>query len=469
MFVTCNAVAEDCIDEGLLSRFHVDVRMPQLTSATREQIWRKCLESQKDYSYFVNANVLADWRLNGREIANAVTAAMTLTTNGVIEMKDLERVVSVSKKPIPVLDDFWSDAPKKDKRKSKKSAVDTVGQQTVKVIQTAEEPLMKKSNEDDWNSYDVGTKKEKKSKKKASVEPNAIAQTPTSQEPDCFVQDDPEIDPKNDEGFWGSSGRKNEEKMPEELSEGIIQEEIQAAENAPLLSPGDKARLARLGISHVPLPPSPPMKYEVPAKQDVNEDDLWSFGRMDKKKAKKAFVERAVIEPPPAPEEPCPFVQDDVEVVPEDVDDSWGSFGLKKKKEQKPKISSNVYTKDLEHIDDGDKARLTEVGIPDVKVSRRLSKKLGLPLPPSVREDPVRDRFDEDCRWRCNSKKEKKTKKVTAKALEQFSPPTVEEESTEAVAAPPEVDEWHSCVSSKKSKTGKKKAVAEDTVIELKW
>ncbi|KAL9001648.1 MAG: hypothetical protein Q9188_005386 [Gyalolechia gomerana] len=425
LFVTCNAVAEDCLDQRLLSRFHVDVQIPELTSATREHIWRKCLESQKDYSYFVNANILADWRLNGREIANAVTAAMTLTTNGVIEMKDLERVVSVSKKPIPVLDDFWSDVPKKDKKKSKKSAVDTVGQQTVKAIQAAEELLMKKSNEDDWNSYDAGTKKEKKSKKKASVEPNTIAQTPTPQEPDCFVQDDPKMDPEDDEGFWGSSGRNNEEKMSEELLEGIIQEEIQAAENAPL--------------------PSPPMKYEVPSKQDVNEDDLWSFGRMNRKKAKKASVERAVIEPPPAPKQPCPFVQDDVKVVTEEVGDTWSSFGLKKKKGKKAKESFSVYTeKDLEHIDDGDEARLTEVGIPDVKVSRKPSMELVSPLPPSVWEGPVRDRFDEDCRWRCNSKKEKKTKKVTAKALEQFSPPTVEEESTEAVAAPPEVDEWHS-------------------------
>ncbi|KAL8759199.1 MAG: hypothetical protein Q9184_003693, partial [Pyrenodesmia sp. 2 TL-2023] len=100
LFVTCNPAAEDCMDERLQSRFHVCLQLPWLTRASRAQIWRKSLESYKDMSFFVDSNALADWDLNGREISNAVTAAMTLVTDGVIQMKHLERVVPASKRPL---------------------------------------------------------------------------------------------------------------------------------------------------------------------------------------------------------------------------------------------------------------------------------------------------------------------------------------------------------------------------------
>ncbi|KAL8810197.1 MAG: hypothetical protein Q9200_002782 [Gallowayella weberi] len=127
-FVTCNAFAEDCMDDRFLSRFHLTFNLPELTAAPREKIWQKCLESHKDTNFFVDCKTLAGWPLNGREIANAVTVAKTLTRDGTIEMKHLEQVVSASKRPVvrESRDDVWGWAAtdKKKKKKIKNPAVE---------------------------------------------------------------------------------------------------------------------------------------------------------------------------------------------------------------------------------------------------------------------------------------------------------------------------------------------------------
>ncbi|KAI4192882.1 MAG: hypothetical protein LQ348_003017 [Seirophora lacunosa] len=177
-FVTCSSLAEDCMDDRLRSRFHVCLPLPDLTSVSRAQIWQKCLESQKDMSFFANPSALADWTLNGREIANAVIAARTLATNGVIEMKHLERVVPAGKRPLAVLDDVADVPVKKEKKKiGKKVVVDSVRQQNPEIVnvaeifQVGEEPPKNEDDGDTWSRWGSGAKKEKKNKANAVPQP----------------------------------------------------------------------------------------------------------------------------------------------------------------------------------------------------------------------------------------------------------------------------------------------------------
>ncbi|KAL8957096.1 MAG: hypothetical protein Q9193_005543 [Seirophora villosa] len=174
-FVTCSSFAEDCMDDRLRSRFHVCLPLPDLTSGSRAQIWQKCLESQKDMSFFANPSALADWTLNGREIANAVIAARTLATNGVIEMKHLERVVPAGKRPLAVLDDVVDVPVKKEKKKIGKKVV--VGSQqnpeivnVAKIVKVGEKPPKNENDEDTWWPWGPGAKKEKKDKAKAVLQ-----------------------------------------------------------------------------------------------------------------------------------------------------------------------------------------------------------------------------------------------------------------------------------------------------------
>ncbi|KAL8879642.1 MAG: hypothetical protein Q9192_008192, partial [Flavoplaca navasiana] len=96
-FVNWNGEIEEGTDQRLLSRFHVSLDLPEPSPAMRETIWKKCLESHKDISFFVDRKTLAEWPLNGREISNAVTTARTLARDGTLKMEHLMRVVPASK------------------------------------------------------------------------------------------------------------------------------------------------------------------------------------------------------------------------------------------------------------------------------------------------------------------------------------------------------------------------------------
>ncbi len=171
-FMTCSLGDEDCMDDRLRSRFHVCLQLPWPTRASRAQIWQKCLGSHKDMSFFIDTNALADWDLNGREIANVATAAMTLVTDGVVQMKHLERVLHASKDPLSfipspppppprVYDDLWELPPKKNK-KGKKVSVDEI---------IKERP---KSDDDTWAGRGFGAQKDKKKTVDAGQEPTLV-------------------------------------------------------------------------------------------------------------------------------------------------------------------------------------------------------------------------------------------------------------------------------------------------------
>ena len=321
------------MDERLQSRFHVCLQLPELTSATRGQIWQKSLEAQKDFSFFANPDVLANWTLNGREIANAVTAAKTLATNGVIEMKHLERVVPAGKKPIPFEDDVWDFAPKKEKKKSKKPTPD--------VIEIVEEPPRKV--EDDWDSWgSFGTKKEKKGKKKASTEPSEIAPPAVAPEPV----------PEEDFG-WGSFGTKKEKKAKEKapIVSSVAAEPAVAPEPVPQEDPWDSWGLKKkekkpkkpedFGFFEPP-PPPPAVEEETPTKDVCEPDDSWGFGGKKKKDKKATSKEAEPLVPPKVEEsgEPVPPVAPAAE-----IDDwaFWGSSKKSKKSKKKAVIDDDAF------------------------------------------------------------------------------------------------------------------------------
>lgn len=287
-FVTCNVAAEDCMDDRLQSRFHVCLQLPELTLASRGQIWQKCLEAHKDMSFFANPDALADWKLNGREIANAVIAAKTLAMNGVIEMKHLERVVPASKRPIPVVGE-WDSAVKKDKKKkSKKTAIDVEKGQAVDVVEIIEE-LPKK--DDAWAVWGFGAKRDQKAGAKSTVvEP----------------EKEPEKAPRNYDNTWGFGKIEKKDKKPKKSSKGT---------------------------TTPPPPPPPPMEAEATLSDAELDDVGGSFGVKKEKKSEK-FTPIGAEGMMPSHEQAC---ADPVPAPPErDEWDFWASS--KKSKKSKKKV-----------------------------------------------------------------------------------------------------------------------------------
>ncbi|KAL8923689.1 MAG: hypothetical protein Q9208_004441 [Pyrenodesmia sp. 3 TL-2023] len=309
-FVTSNLAAEDCMDDRIRSRFHVCLQLPWLTPASRAQIWRKSLESYKDMSFFVDPTALADWNLNGREIANAVTAAMTLVTDGVIQMEHLERVVPASKRPLPVFDEpcflppppppppcdvFWNLPPKKDKKK-KKSKMAPVedekrpGEDVAKVI---EEPPI--SNDDTWAGWGSGAKKNKKGKARETI---------GSQSEHVIVSE-----PTRVPGFHDATHALEASKKDKETKNAS--KEV----NMP-----------------VPPPPPPPVETEAPTKDGAElSDGSGSFDVKKEKKVKKAMADDTDLAPPPKENE----VGTSVAAPSGDEWDIWARASKKTKKGKK--------------------------------------------------------------------------------------------------------------------------------------
>lgn len=387
-FVTCNAFAEDCMDERLQSRFHITLEIPELTSTTRGQNWQKSLESQKDCSFFVDSKELASWLMNGRQIANAVTAAKTLATNGVIEMKHLDRVVPANKKsrPITFSDDDWCAPPKKEKKKKGKKVDDdeprSSDEEARKVIYDSEDQLNRdtpkevqddKIDNDIWSAWGNDRKKDKKKgKKKVSVEESVIEIVP--KEP---VQADVTVVPaksEDDWDTWGFAPKKDKKKKKIPVEEAVIEPapvpEEPIAQDAARVDPekedfdwgtwgcsNKKDKKKKKAIVEEPLvEPVPAFEEPTPAAIETQDEDwgTWGFGTKKDKKKKKAVIEEPVAEPVPVVEEPVPTVQDDVPAVTEaQEDDWWGSFapktrGKKSKKkapvEEPPVVESPPYS-----------------------------------------------------------------------------------------------------------------------------
>lgn len=341
-FVTCDSAAEDCMNERFLSRFHVALNLPELTKATRETIWQKCLESHEDISFFVDRKTLAGWPLNGREIKNAVTAAKTLAIDGTLDMKQLERVIPASKRPImrvPIVEDPWDSPPvSKDKKKMKvkKPVVD-------EAVEIVEEPA--KRDDDDWGNW--GTWGIKKKTKKDPIESEfpdgfgirqaqvtdkdvdtlAIRKCRTSDwvgfdAPKRLISSPPFSPPPNwgKTSTWASGALENgagwDFSKPKKSEKGK-----DAAAKKPRILEAADAR---------PVPAFLSKNYNL-----AEIDDSWGDWRS--KKDKNA---QQATSPSPEVTMPAEGVAKKDELPLPDIDDGWGSIG--RKKETKAKKISNT-------------------------------------------------------------------------------------------------------------------------------
>ncbi|KAL8728442.1 MAG: hypothetical protein Q9166_005404 [cf. Caloplaca sp. 2 TL-2023] len=386
IFVTCNSAPEDYMDDRFLSRFHVSLDLPDLTSTTREQIWQKCLESHRDVTIFVDSGLLAHWQLNGREIANAVTAAKTLARHGTLDMKHLERVVPASKRPFvvdPVKEDVWGSLadPLKDRKKKAKKGV----------VEIIEEPA--RGDEGDWPWGTWGSSKPVKDKKGKKVDPESHAVAP------------PDVDRENDT----KTVRKHR------TSDWVDSDAAKPTSKTEFASPSP------------PPPPPAPKDSEIPRQisgtwdfggitKDLPEaHDGWgSFGTRKTKKGKKAATKEPEIpgvagatetaEPIPVPE----------------IDDGWGNWGIRKDKKSKKVVAKDpeepvpaeAVTTDV--VDDG----WGSFGVKKEKKSKKVAAKepqACVPAEATTIAEPMLPpvQVDEWDFW-ASSKKTKKGKKKTA-------------------------------------------------------
>jgi SpoVK/Ycf46/Vps4 family AAA+-type ATPase len=80
MFMTTNRV--DNIDPAFQSRIHVSLDYPDLTTASRRQIWRNFLQAATLKSELTDKDIdeLAELKLNGRQIKNVLKTAQLLAS-----------------------------------------------------------------------------------------------------------------------------------------------------------------------------------------------------------------------------------------------------------------------------------------------------------------------------------------------------------------------------------------------------
>lgn len=310
------------MDDRLQSRFHVCLELSELTAATRGQIWQKCLESHKDVKFFDNFTTLGQWTLNGREIANAVTAAKTLIKGGTMEMKHLERVVPLEKQTVTIEADTSQCFKPKDKnKKSEKPVTDFELLPPPPPPPPAEvpEPVEPVLTETDGNLFgDWGNfTKPKKSKKKVAVVddkplPEPEPMSPAIEEAMLVVEDAPKTCETADE--WGTFGvKKDKKKKKKEVKSVEVTEELQ-----PASVPEEKAEVTD---KVVPV---------------VEDDDFgWGAFLPDKKKKKSKKASETALDFGNIPDPPVENVTKG-----DDVDDIWGAWG-KKKKTPEPNSSTN--------------------------------------------------------------------------------------------------------------------------------
>ncbi|KAL8794792.1 MAG: hypothetical protein Q9182_007593 [Xanthomendoza sp. 2 TL-2023] len=350
-FVTCNALAEDCMDDRFLSRFHVTFNLPGLTATARETIWQKCLESHKDTNFFVDCKSLAGWPLNGREIANAVTVAKTLTRDGTIEMKHLEQVVPASKRLVlrESAEDLWAlpTTDKKKKKKTKQPAVDDVVEMVVEEAgpcnpKKVKEAKMKPNLTEASATMQPVTKAEpiKDLSPPSPPMPLAVEVEPTS----TWGFGDVSKDLPNTDDGWGSFGTKKSKKSKKAAGKDLTEA---PSEPPPLLESDDdwdrwgirKEKVSkRTKSGEVGEPPaSATLQAKVFSPPGFAESDDkwggWGFGSSDKKSSKKnKEATKSAAPAEPAGSESTEPVLPAVEVGDWDF---WGTNMKPKKKKKK--------------------------------------------------------------------------------------------------------------------------------------
>ena len=279
---------------------------------------------------FVNPAVVKSWKLNGREISNAVTAARTLTKGGALTLSHLERVVAAEKR-----DDDVRTFPAEDMKKKteKKVATETACPTEPEVIITEEPKSVPEVDPwEGWGSF--GTKKKKE--QKAATEENK------PREVEAVVVEEPIQPPEDDDFGWGSFGSKKKKgkKAPTEEGEPhgveviVIEEPKEVSDydstdwagfaKSACKKPPKKGKVAEDDVPPPPPPPEPEADWSfgttsksppAPAPladspagpaAGINDWDFWaSSKKTKKKKAKKPVVWADDIPSVPTEEPAC--------------------------------------------------------------------------------------------------------------------------------------------------------------------
>ena len=324
------------MNERFLSRFHVALDLPELTTATRETMWQKCLESHKDISFFVDCKTLAGWPLNGREIDNAITAAKTLAVNGTLDMKHLERVIPASKRLIervPIFEDPWGFPPvSKDKKKKKGTRL--IVEDAVEIV---EEPP--KRNDDDWV---WGLKKKTK---KEPVESNSPAGVGVPKEQAIDKEMDPQA-PTVEDGL--GSPPVSKDKKTKKAVKAYIDDAVEIIEEPAKRNDDDWGWGLKKKTKKEPVESNSAADVGVPKEQaidkgmdpqaPIDEDPLPVPKDKKKKKVKTPVIDE--IEEPTESNEVTKHIEGvaNINLPPSDSEMGWAGFG--RKKEKKPEKKS---------------------------------------------------------------------------------------------------------------------------------
>ncbi|KAL8713690.1 MAG: hypothetical protein Q9220_002216 [cf. Caloplaca sp. 1 TL-2023] len=286
-----------------------DMLENQYSAFAREKVWQTCLRSLKDVSFFGDTKYLSRWRLNGREIANAVTTARTLAGDRVLEMRHLERVVPIAKRGC-LSPDYSTDSDmnspktkaKKGKEATAKKDVDWDDWDSFKPAKDKKKSKKVDESTDHWDEW--GMKKEKTKPKKEKL-PELSSPPPPPPPPP------PMDDWKNEDIAWGGFGMKKEKKSKKVAVKET--EQTLPAETSTVMPPPP------------PPPPVDDLKWGF-GTSTKDEDDVWGFGTKKIKKVEKAAVQEVQeIAPPEVKETPPAEVED------------WGFWTSSKKSKKKGK------------------------------------------------------------------------------------------------------------------------------------
>ncbi|KAL8879597.1 MAG: hypothetical protein Q9198_002825, partial [Flavoplaca austrocitrina] len=514
-FVNWNGEIEQGTDQRLLSRFHVSLDLPEPTTAMREAIWQKCLESHKDINFFVDPKTLAEWPLNGRDISNAVTTARTLARDGTLNMEHLERVVPASKQRTyksRMSDEIYEIVPSsKPKDKKKRKNMKLASDSGIKIFKDlANSDTSDSGNHKDWGmnrrttrspcETDLSDDSVVKNKTFRKSGTSNWVGTDTSE--DYITQSPPpsprpvsgeRIRPYPNPWFFGPPPlpRTITPPYPPPLPPVFNNERSRSyTDTWGFRPPPPPPCMIRPPHPHPPRPTTsqrtqpianawgfraPPLPREVtsphppsprpttreriqsdtkPWRSEAieDEDDWGSFLTKKSKKASKSSAKDSDV-PKVTDSPPMPA-----------INDSWGEWGSARKDKKSPqvKLPSRLINPAFNWSNAEEEPLTMPEGELDwTNFGRKKGKKARKPTAKDPEESPTMPEGELD--WASfGRKKGKKAKKPSAKHPK-ASIPTSPNSTTQPILPPVEVDDWDSWLTSKNPNKGKKNRVIDQS------
>ena len=487
-FVTWNGEIEQGTDQRLLSRFHVSLNLPEPTTAMRETIWQKCLESHKDINFFVDRKTLAEWSLNGRDISNAVTTARTLAREGTLNMEHLERVVPASNQRTyksRMSDEIYEIVPSsKPKDKKKRKNMKFASDSGIKIFKDlANSDTSDLGNHKDWGM----NRRRTRSPCETDLSDDSVDKNKTFR--------------KSRTSNWVGTDASEDysTQSPPPSPQPVSGERIRPYPNPWFFGPPPLPHTIR-----PPYPPPLPPAFNIERSRSYT--DTWGFRppppppltirpphphphspspRPSTSQRTQPIANAWGFKPPPAPREVTPphppsprptnrqRIQSDTKAwcseAVEDEDD-WGSFRTKKSKKAG---KSSAKDPDEHKVTDSPPMPAINDSWGDWGSARKDKKSPQVKLPSrpvnptldwSNAEEDLPTMPDAELDWTSfGRKKGKKGKKPSAKQPK-ASIPTSPNSTTQPILPPVEVDDWDSWLTSKNTNKGKKTRVIDQSI-----